>query len=162
MSAKDNVRKLLHDSEHGDRNAQLLEKYLSNPKKREVLLATLSSLDEELAVYENIELTPIEHEAYMLVVEHGVATVKDISSLSDRYASFKHRSHISDIMTSLIAKGLVGRIKVRGSIAYATPKESVMWAVKELGQLPRTSNPQEIADLTGLPLIKVLEVLHTY
>lgn len=50
-------------------------------------------------------------------------------------------------------------VKLNKETIYATPKEAVLWALKEIGKMPTECNPKEIFELTGLPIVKVLEVL---
>ena len=85
--------------------------YLSDKRKSNLLITTLASLRDEIAKYEHIKLTPAEKEAYKLVLENGCVTFEDLSKLSVKFASFKHRSHTSVIMNSLVEKGLIGKIK---------------------------------------------------
>lgn len=124
-----------------------------------MLLSTLSSLKGDILRSKQIELTPAEKEAYKLVMDKGLVTFDDISQLSDKFASFKHRSHTGAIMNSLFEKSLIGRVKQEKETFYVTPKEAVMWALKQLHQMPTDSDPKEISDLTGLSIIRILDVL---
>jgi hypothetical protein len=159
MSVIDDLAKELKKRKNGEKIALMLLEYLNDESLSTLLTATLASLKEEIVRYEDVKLTPAEREAYKLVQQKGVVTYDDLKQLSDKFASFKHRSHTSTIMNSLVEKGLIGRIKLGREIAYATPREAVIWALKILDKLPRECNPKDIADLTGLPLIKVIEVL---
>lgn len=159
MGAIEDLCEMLKRLENGERLAIILLEFLSDEKLNNVLTATLASLRREVDSYGCVRLTQAERHAYELVKKLGIVTFEDLKVLADRFASFKYRSHASAIMNSLVDKGLVGRIKIGREIAYATPKEAVMWALKVLGKLPRECNPKDIADLTGLPLVKVIEVL---
>ncbi len=159
MGAIEDLIEILRKSENGEKIALLLLDYMCDSNRTNLLIVTLASLKDEITKYENVTLTPAEREAYRFVMKNGVVTFRDLSALSKKFASFKYRSHTSAIMNSLVDKGLIGRIKYGKEIAYATPKEAVMWALKELGKLPTECNPKEVSDLTGLPLIRVLEVL---
>ena len=123
------------------------------------MLSTLSSLKGEILRSKQIELTSAEKEAYKLVMEKGLVTFEDLSQLSDRFASFKHKSHTSVIMNSLLEKSLIGRIKKEKETFYVTPKEAVMWALKVVHKMPTEADPKEISDLTGLSIIRILDVL---
>jgi len=159
MGAVEDLYDILKKLENGEKIALLLLDYLSDDRLTNILIATLVSLKRDVSIYECVKLSPAERAAYEFVQKHGVVTFEDLRSLSDKFASFRHRSHTSAIMNSLVEKGLVGKIKLGREIAYATPKEAVMWALKVLGKLPRECNPKDVSDLTGLPLVKVLEVL---
>ena len=159
MSLIDDLAEELRRRDDGEKLALMLLEYLSDENLSTLLMDTLSYLKYEVLRYENVKLTPAEREAYKLVQQKGVVTYEDLKQLSDKFASFKHRSHTSAIMNSLVDKGLVGKIKLGRDLAYATPKEAVIWALKMLDQLPRECNPKVVSDLTALPLIKVVEVL---
>jgi len=159
MGAIEELFEILKKHENGEKIALLLLDYLSDERKSNLLITTLASLRDEIAKYEHIKLTPAEKEAYKLVLEKGCVTFEDLSKLSVKFASFKHRSHTSVIMNSLVEKGLIGKIKLGKETIYATPKEAVLWALKEIGKMPTECNPKEISELTGLPIVKVLEVL---
>jgi hypothetical protein len=159
MSVIDDLAEELKKRKNGEKLALMLLEYLSDENLSSLLTATLSSLKYEVLRYEDVRLTPAEREAYKLVQQKGVVTYEDLKQLSDKFASFKHRSHTSAIMNSLVDKGLVGKIKLGKDLAYATPKEAVIWALKMLDQLPRECNPKVVSDLTALPLIRVVEVL---
>ncbi|NLT48640.1 MAG: hypothetical protein GXX92_09530 [Clostridiales bacterium] len=139
--------------------ALFLLDYLYDEKNQGVLLSTLSSLRGEILRSKQIKLTPAEQEAFNLVMEKGLVTFEDISQLSDRFASFKHKSHTSVIMNSLLEKSIIGRIKKEKETFYVTPKEAVMWALKEVHKMPTEADPKEISDLTGLSIIRILDVL---
>jgi len=159
MGAIEDLAETLRKHENGEKIALLLLDYIYTTEGTNLLIATLAALKDEIARHKSITLTPAEKEAYKFVTERGVATFEDLSTLSNKFASFKHRSHTSVIMNSLVDKSLVGRIKYGREIAYATPREAVIWALKELGKLPTECNPKDVSDLTGLSLLKVLEVL---
>lgn len=159
MGAIEDLIESLRKHENGEKIALLLLDYMYDSNRTNLLVTALASLKDEMTRYKNVALTPAEKEAYKFVMQNGIATFSDLSALSKKFASFKHRSHTSVIMNSLVDKGLIGRIKYGKEIAYATPKEAVMWALKELGKLPTECNPKDVSDLTGLPLIRVLEVL---
>jgi len=159
MSLIDDLAEELRRRDDGEKLALMLLEYLSDENLSTLLMDTLSYLKYEVLRYENVKLTPAEREAYKLVQQKGVVTYEDLKQLSDKFASFKHRSHTSAIMNSLVDKGLVGKIKLGKDLAYATPKEAVIWALKMLDQLPRECNPKVVSDLTALPLIRVVEVL---
>ena len=159
MGAVEDLCEILKSRENGEKLALILLEFLSDDKLSNVLTATLVSLKREIDSYGCVRLTQAERSAYELVERLGVVTFDDLKVLADRFASFKYRSHASSIMNSLVAKGLVGRIRVGREVAYATPKEAVMWALKVLGKLPQECNPKDVADLTGLPIVKVVEVL---
>jgi len=159
MGAIEDLVEILRKHESGEKIALLLLDYLYDEKKQNLLIATLASLRNEIVRSEQVELTAAEREAYKFVMERGVVTFEDLTQLAEKFASFKHKSHTSVIMNSLVDKGLVGKIKLGKENAYATPKEAVMWALKMLDEVPTKCNPKKISELTSLPLIKVLEVL---
>lgn len=145
--------------EDGEKIALFLLDYLYDEQSRGILLSTLSSLKGEILRSKQVELTAAEREAYKLVMDKGLVTFEDISQLSDKFASFKHRSHTSVIMNSLLEKSLIGRIKMGKETFYVTPKEAVMWALKELHEMPTEADPKKISDLTGLSIIRIVDVL---
>ncbi len=159
MGAIEDLARTLKNIENGEKIALLLLDFLCDEEKTMILVSVLASLKDEMTRYRNVILTPAEREAYELVKRRGVVTFRDLNELADRFASFKYKSHTSSIMNSLINKGLVGRIKLGREVAYATPKEAVMWALKVLGKMPSECNPKDVSDLTGLPVVKVLEVI---
>ncbi len=159
MGAIEDLARILKNMENGEKIALLLLDFLCDEERTVILVSVLASLKDEIARYRNVILTPAEKEAYELVKSRGVVTFKDLNELADKFASFKYKSHTSTIMNSLISKGLVGKIKLGRETAYATPKEAVMWALKVLERMPSECNPKDISNLTGLPIVRVLDVI---
>jgi len=159
MSVIDKLSEELRKRKNGEELASILLEYVRDNDLCEILKTLLPSLRDEVVRYEFVKLTPAEREAYRFVHQKGVVTYEDLKQLSNKFASFKHKSHASVIMNSLVEKGLVGKIKIGREIAYTTPREAVIWALKILDKLPRECNPKDVSDLTSLPLIKVLDIL---
>ena len=159
MGTIKDLAETLRKYENREKIALPLLDYLYDEMMPNELVPALVSPRNEIAKSEQIKLTAAEKGAYKLVIKKSVVTFDDLTKLTGKFASFRYRNHTNTIMNSLVEKGLIGKIKLRKETVYATPKEAVMWALKELDGIIIRYNPKKVGKLTGLPSVEVLEVL---
>ena len=151
----------------GEEIAALLNRLLS-ADEADLLKLHLAEAEADLqTVAQETELTPREEAANRVVSEHGeplsagdlVALVEDeYEEVGEQFQSLRHRSHASDILNRLVEKGLLGKIRHRGSVYYVDPEEAVRNWFKSHGD-PEEFVATELAEETGLPLPTVKDIL---
>jgi len=153
---------LLSADEYGDVVSEMLVEILADERKRNIFVAELQELANELKVIDQeIKLTPMEQD----VLEFVIATKQSLSAsevskgMGAEYPSLRHRTHASSVLNSLVSKRVLGKIKAGPSYYFTTPDEAVMECLKQRGEEPDSCSPVRIADETGVPLVMVLEVI---
>jgi hypothetical protein len=153
--------------EDGEEIATLINDLLA-ADEADLLKLHLAEAEADLqAAAQEVELTPREEAADRVVSEHGeplsagdlVDLVEnEYDEVGEQFQSLRHRSHASDILNRLVEKGLLGKIRHRGSVYYVDPEEAVRNWFKRHGD-PEEFVATELAEETGLPLPAVKDIL---
>lgn len=153
---------LLKVDESGEEIAEILAGILADEDKRNIFIYKLKETKNQLmTLHQEIKLTSGEEAVRNLVLmEKKPLTAQEVAEkIGDKFPSLKHRTHASTALNSLVAKGLLGKIKIGNTFYFVSPKEAVIEQLKERAESPDECSANEIARETELPLIVVLDVL---
>ena len=165
MDRSENIEKLaglLSADEYGDVVAETLVEILAEDRKRNIFVAKLQDLRNELkAIDQEISFTPMEQSVldFMLATKQSLSAVEVSRGMGAEYPSLRHRTHASSVLNSLVSKGLLGKIKMGKSFYFTSPEEAVLECLKRRGEELDRCSPARIADETGMSLEVVLEVI---
>ena len=95
-----------------------------------------------------------------MLSENKLWSSQDVADIiDDKYKSLKYKTHASSALNSLVKKGVLGRVKYGFICYYTTPKEAVIYHLKEMGETLEVCSPGEISKVSKMPLNTVLDVL---
>ncbi len=162
MGSIEKLKALLEVDENGEEIAELISGLLAEESKRNVFIAKLEEIRNQLtSLHRELELSPAEEAVRNFVLEgKRPLTAQEVAEgVGDMFASLKHRTHASAALNSLVSKGVLGKFKTGYSFYFTAPREAVMERLKKRGEELASCSPVEIAKETGMPLGTVLNVI---
>ena len=114
---------LLEIDDQGEQIASLLNHALIDDRKRQVLLARLRELEDDMRVVEqDIVLTQSEREVLVIVQDAmKPTTTAEVQSLAKGRSLREYRQHTSAALNALVGKGLLGKVSLSGRQVYFAP-----------------------------------------
>ena len=162
MTSVDKLKALLALDDEGEKMANLLNEFLVDPQKRDVLLIRLEEIRKEMSTLKSeIKLARSEQAIRSLVLtSKKPLTAQEIASqISEEYRSLKHISHASSVANALVSKGILGKFKIGYHYYFTSPTEAVREHLKRRSETPEECSPAEIAGEIGMPLAVVLDAI---
>ena len=105
-------------------------------------------------IYQREEIRNIVFAAKKPIIAEEVA-----NKTSGRYKRLKYTTQALRTLDSLTRNGVLGKFKRDRFYYFTTPKEAVMQALKERGEIPEECAPNEISKAAGMPLYVVLDII---
>lgn len=162
MTSIEKLKALLALDEQGEELASIINEFLIDPSKRDVLLIRLQEIRKEMSTLKSdIKLAKSEQAVRSLVLgSKKPLTAQEIASLmSEEYRSLKHTSHASSVANALVEKGILGKFKFGHNAYFTSPLEAVRQSLKRRDEMPDECSPAEIASEIGMPLAVVLDAI---
>ena len=156
------LKTLLKTDEAGEEIVRILNEFLVDSRKRNVLLIKLNEIRKEMSKLSlEVKLTRSEEvlRSIVLRAKKPLAAQEVSAQVGNEFRSLKHVSHASTVLNSLVSKGVVGKFKFGYNYYFSNSKEAVNEQLKRREETPQECSPAEIAEETGMPLAVVLDAI---
>ena len=156
------LKALLKTDEAGEEIVRILNEFLVDSRKRNVLLLKLNEIRKEMSKLSlEVKLTRSEEvlRGIVLGAKKPLTSQEVSAQVGNEFRSLKHVSHASTVLNSLVSKGVLGKFKFGHNYYFTSPRETVNEQLKRRGETPQECSPAEIAEETGMPLAIVLDAV---
>jgi len=163
LDSIEKLNALLRMDESGEEIAALLNEFLIDERKSNILLIKLNEMRKETATLASgVKLTKSEQATRSIVLsEKKPLTAQEVAGRAGaEQRSLRYATHASAVLNSLVSKGILGKFKIGYHYYFTNPKEAVTEQLKRRGETPDYCAPDEIAKETGMPLGTVLDAIN--
>jgi len=148
----------------GPQIARLINQILTNDDADLLKIYLTQARAETEKLHANHQLSEVEELVRQVVDELGEPpSAGDVAehidserpAILETSKSLRHRSHVSDVLNQLVAKGELGKLRHKQTVYYVPPKEAVRQWKQQKGydeEIPVEEIIDDLAEETGLPV----------